>query len=195
MSLDHNSVKRIFIAINFFPDPVFYDMLMDIKKRLEKERIRWVKTDNLHITLRFIGDYDINKIPEISEILSDVALNTTGFKLIYKDLGVFKSLSYPKVLWVGLEQSIALRELKKKIDLELNKTGFDFKEKKFSPHLTLGRMKYLKDKDSLRELMQNYKNKVFMRQNVESIVLMESKIDQKGAEYFPVSEHFFPDDR
>ncbi|MFW5821420.1 MAG: 2'-5' RNA ligase family protein, partial [Bacteroidota bacterium] len=80
MSLDHNSLKRIFIAIKFIPDPVFSDMLMDIKKKLDKEKIRWVKTDNFHITLRFIGDFQTAKIPVISKILADVSLSTNDFR-------------------------------------------------------------------------------------------------------------------
>src|SRR6056297_2883647 len=101
MSLN-NTTKRIFIAIRFLPDPVFSDMYRDIKSRLKNEKIRWVKADNLHLTLRYIGEYEFSGIPGISEMLSEISLGTREFTLVYQDIGVFRSLSYPKVLWVGL---------------------------------------------------------------------------------------------
>ncbi len=192
MSLDHKT-KRIFIAIGFSPDPSFFNMYRDIKSRLKNERIRWVKTENLHITLRYIGEYENSGIPEISEMLSEVSLETKDFKLTYKDLGVFRSLSYPKVLWVGLDENEELGELKFKIDRSLIEMGFDLKMEKFSPHLTLGRMKHIKDKRSLSDVIEAYRNKIFMDQNAGSIVLVESKLSKSGAEYISLSEHFFPD--
>lgn len=192
MSLGHDT-KRIFIAIRFFPEPSFFNMYRDIKSRLKDERIRWVKTENFHITLRYIGEYENSGIPEITEMLSEVSLGTRDFNLTYKDLGVFRSLSYPKVLWVGLEESDELEGLKYEIDRSLNDIGFDFKLEKFSPHLTLGRMKHIKDKRSLSDVIETYRNKIFMNQNVESIVLVESKLHESGAEYITLSEHFFPD--
>lgn len=192
MSLNNNT-KRIFIAVRFFPDPVFFDMYRDIKSRLKNENIRWVKADNLHITLRYIGEYEISEIPRISEMLSEISLGTRDFPLVYKGIGVFRSLSYPKVLWAGLGKSEELEELKFRIDRSLNDMGFDFKQEKFSPHLTLGRMKHIQNKKELSNLIEAYRDKIFFRQNVESIVLIESRLSKSGAEYITISEHFFPD--
>ncbi len=188
--MDHN-IKRIFIAIRFFPDPLFFTLLMDIKRKLENEKIRWVKNENLHITLRYLGDVENEKIPGISGILSDISLDTEDFQLIYKNLGVFRSLSYPKVLWSGVEKNEKLEKLKIRIDKALNGYGFDLNPEGFTPHLTLGRMKFLKDKQGLADIIKTYRNKVFLRQNVESVVLLESKLSNKGPEYITISEHFF----
>ncbi len=190
MSLKHHK-KRIFIAIKLYPDEYFLEVLTQLRQDLENEKIRWVNKENLHLTLRFIGDCENEKIDLITNILQAIAENRKDFQLTVEGLGVFRSLSYPKVLWAGIKESEDLLNLKVEMDESLNEIGFDFTSESFSPHLTLGRMKRIKDRQLLKTEIQAFKNEVLLNQQVESVILFESILSREGPRYKPLQESFF----
>lgn len=190
MSLEHHT-KRIFIAIKLYPDDYFLDHLDQLQQDLKEEKIRWVKKEHLHLTLRFIGDCDIDRINLITSMLEQKVENKSDFQLNVEGLGVFRSLSYPKVLWAGIRENRNLKILKEEIDGGLNEIGFEFNSEKFSPHLTLGRMKRIKDRQKLRQELALFKNVFLFKQTVESVILYESILSDDGPEYLPLHESFF----
>jgi len=190
MSLNH-TVKRIFIAIKLYPDQNFSVYLRRIREYLKDERIRWTKEENLHLTLRFIGDHENSGIPLISGNISQIALKTHGFKLKVQGLGIFRSLSYPRVLWTGIDKNNELCVLKKEIDEKLNTLGFNYSSENFTPHLTLGRMKRINDKEQITKLIHEYQDQILMESDVESIILFESLLKPEGPIYRPLDEYFF----
>ena len=190
MSLEQ-SKKRVFIAIKLYPDPSFKLMIAHLKNKLGNENLRWIPERNMHLTLRFLGEVPGNLVPDISGVLADISVKTRLFPLLLKGLGIFRSLSYPRVLWGGIEAPLELNHLKEEIDRGLMSLGFEFDAQHFHPHLSLARMKKIKDKSLFRELLGDYKDKVLMEQEVESMVFYESVLKEKGPEYFALSEHFF----
>lgn len=190
MSLNQNT-RRLFIAIKLYPDSAFDLILKDIRLRLKEEKIRWLKRDHLHLTIRFLGETENNKLPLITEKLKELALHTECFSLSIKGLGVFRSFSYPKVLWAGVENFRPLIDLNKCVDNALNKIGYQFTSDNYRPHLTLGRMKSIQNKSEFKDIVIANEEQLFLKQYVESMVLYESILKKDGPEYFPVSEHFF----
>lgn len=184
-------IKRVFIAIKIFPDSSIKSILQELNIRLEKEKIRWVNPHNLHLTLRFLGETKTEVIPHISEELLKLASETKNFTITIKGVGAFRSVSYPRVLWVGIDKNEDLQKLKKKVDNSLQNVGFAIEREKYIPHLTVGRMKRINDRDNLRKLVQDYGRNKLQVQHAESMVLYESKLTESGPKYIPLEEYFF----
>ncbi|MFC1827036.1 RNA 2',3'-cyclic phosphodiesterase [Thermodesulfobacteriota bacterium] len=128
-------MPRLFIAVDL-PDT--------IKENLETmffgiPGARWVALDQLHLTVRFIGDVDGTLFHDIKNILEEV--NIPPFDLQLKGVGHFPPRGAPRVLWVGLDKSELLQLLRNKIETTLLKIGLKHEKRKFSPHITLARLK------------------------------------------------------
>ncbi len=126
---------RLFVAIDF-PEPIKNE-LNGISYGLPGAR--WVPQDQLHLTVRFIGEVDGGLFHDIRSELEQVKAD--GFPLTLKGLGHFPPRKNPRVLWVGMEKSEPLLALRKKIDGALAGCGITPEKRKFSPHITLARLK------------------------------------------------------
>ncbi|MDX1776698.1 MAG: RNA 2',3'-cyclic phosphodiesterase [Desulfobulbales bacterium] len=128
-------MPRLFIAI---------DLPETIKKNLQLMSFgipgaKWISPEQLHLTVRFIGEVDGALFHDIKSILAEVSM--PSFRLQLKGVGHFPPRGEPRVIWVGLTASEPLQTLRKKIDAALIKTGLDPERRKFSPHITLARLK------------------------------------------------------
>jgi len=99
---------------------------------------RWMIEDQLHLTLRFIGEVDENVANDIDDTL--VGVRAPGFALVLAGVGEFGG-KYPRALWAGVRANEALIHLQKKIETALQRIGLPAEERKFTPHVTLARMK------------------------------------------------------
>jgi 2'-5' RNA ligase len=175
--------KRLFIAIKIDPDQEFLNAYLKIKNRLSGEKIRWVKTENLHITLRFLGDTSVNLIPLISSKLSLSFGDIKPFNLNLTGAGVFRSPENPKVFWIGIQNPEDLTSAKGNMDFHL-KSLIDLQETENEYfHLTLARMKSISDKTNLKEIIRSYYNFNFITTRVEKIILFESILGKTGPVY------------
>jgi len=100
---------------------------------------KWMEENQMHLTLRFIGDVPGNQFGDIETILEQV--NTPSFPLTIKGVGHFPPRKNPKILWAGVEKNEKLLQLKKKIDSLLCKIGLGPDDRKFHSHITLARLK------------------------------------------------------
>jgi 2'-5' RNA ligase len=100
---------------------------------------RWVDPQQIHLTVRFIGEVEGATFLDIKTVLEQVRLEP--FSLALKGVGHFPPRGKPRVLWVGIEQSQPLQSLKKRIDTTLAGVGLEPEGRKFSPHITLARLK------------------------------------------------------
>ncbi|MEA1922334.1 MAG: RNA 2',3'-cyclic phosphodiesterase [Pseudomonadota bacterium] len=126
-------MMRLFIAIDL-PEKI-KDELALISFGLPQAR--WVKPEQLHLTLRFIGEVDGALFQELKSGLESVS--GSSFSLLLQGLGCFPPRRDPRVLWVGIEESVELMRLRKKVDSFLAKLGIPSEYRKFSPHITLAR--------------------------------------------------------
>lgn len=148
---------------------------------------KWVTPDQLHLTLRFIGEVDGGVFREIRSVLENV--KGQAFPLQIKGLGYFPPRKDPRVLWVGLEKSEALLQLRKKVDACLNSLGIESEKRKFSPHITLARLR----KTPLVRLTNFLSgNNLFALPEFEVSVfyLYSSQLSSKGAIHTIEAEYF-----
>ncbi len=183
------NTRRTFIAVKVPPKKELTDMLLYLQDELKDEKIRWINPDNLHITLRFLGDTDELIIDQVSKDLKKAVTGSREFNLVLQGAGVFRSISYPRVLWFGLQDTDPLISLKKKIDEKLSFVDNDQQYKSFTPHLTIGRMKRIIDRKKLSILISELSNKFITQIEVKEFIYYESILRSDGAVYKPISVH------
>ncbi len=173
--------KRIFIAINL-PSSI-KERIVYLQNRLVRLDlpVRWTKKENLHLTLVFLGEIDEVRIEKTKRITREVVSQYNTFKLKLQGLGSFPDERNPRILWVGLEDSGDLGKLQKDLVDNLRKNHLRIDDKKFWPHLTIGRTK--------RKIQnfQDVKNKLgrvdLGEFEFEAVELMESELTDQGPIY------------
>lgn len=176
---------RTFIAIEL-PNAIRAEIArVQAELRKANERIAWTKPGNIHLTLKFLGEVEQERIPAVGQALVG-ALNGFGpFRCGVKTLGVFPNFKRPRVLWVGVENETGeVIELAKKIEEALIHLGFSKENRKFTPHLTLGRVKA----QLSGQFIQKYKQTTFDGGPVpvSEVVLIKSDLKPGGAVYTPL---------
>ncbi|MEK6852568.1 MAG: RNA 2',3'-cyclic phosphodiesterase [Nanoarchaeota archaeon] len=171
---------RCFIAIDL-PEDVKEKLvnLQNHLKDLEDVKIKFVEKGNLHLTLKFLGEISDVEINRIKEKLKQLDFNKLRCEI--GSVGVFPSPNYIRVVWISLEPLSTLRELAEKVNSLLDK-----KEDKFDSHITLGRVKFVKDRISFIKKLDGLKisKEEFV---VNEIKLKKSTLTSNG----PVYEDIF----
>ncbi len=174
---------RCFVAIEI--DDAIRKELSSVIEELKPSGtgIRWVRPENLHLTLKFLGEVSEERIPEIEEVLNRVAAQLEHFTLRVKGTGTFPEKKRPRVIWAGVESSGQLFQLQKAIEKALFELGFKEEEREFTGHITLGRVKEFSDQQRLLPILLRFKEKEFGIINVREFVLMKSELHPDGARY------------
>lgn len=179
---------RAFLAIEL--EDELRHKIYEIEKEFKKidAKIKYVEERNLHITLKFFGEIDLEGLDKISEKIEDVLSNYKEFGINLKGCGAFPSKDYIKVLWIGTQDNKILNELHEDLDKELESLGFD-KDENFSTHVTFGRMKSEKNKDAVRDEIEKYENHEIGPMNIKKIILMKSTLTAEGPVYNKIKEY------
>ena len=185
---------RTFIAIELSLN--IREVLAQIESRLKYAGadVKWVEKDNIHLTLKFLGEIDEKKVELVTSALDDIAKETKPFEISLKDLGAFPKIDSPRVIWVGLDKGAKeSTELAKKIDEVLLKLGFQEETRPFAAHLTIGRVRSGLNKAALAEKMKSICGlwTVDCGQTVASIILYKSTLTPKGPIYSKLHETEF----
>ncbi|MFO7657283.1 MAG: RNA 2',3'-cyclic phosphodiesterase [Bacteroidales bacterium] len=182
-------MKRTFIAIDIPPSIAIKECIGSFSKALENERIKWLDSENLHLTLKFLGETKEPILQAINDTLAKIAAAQPAFDIIIKHTGIFKNLATPTVIWLGVERSPALETLHSAIDGQMKKLGFLPESRKYSPHLTIGRVKKIKEKSKLQQLLQEKSPKEFQQFKACEIIFYESIPGYSGPDYIPLGNH------
>ena len=182
-------MKRIFIALKVEPDHTLLTMISSLKSGLSTENIKWINPENIHVTLAFLGDTEEEMIKIISEMLKGVCEGSGTFELIIRGSGVFKNLSDPRIIWTGIEPSGKLVKLHEIVVKGLKNTGIKLEEQPFNPHLTIGRIKFLKDRNVLKTILDKYQNTEIQIVPVSEVILYESILLQTGPVYKSIEKY------
>jgi 2'-5' RNA ligase len=136
---------RLFVAYDL-PDNV-RKKLVEFQKQIgeSEARIKWVEEKNIHLTLKFLGEVEEGKTKEIIKALESVKFKP--FLTSISELGVFPSEKFIRVIWVGLKPFEPIEDLHERIENSLVTLGF-LRDKRFQAHVTLGRVKFIRDKVS-----------------------------------------------
>ena len=158
--------------------------------RAVSPQIRWVRLENLHVTLKFIGEVPQAKLEGIRGALGGVQ-SGQPVTLEFRGLGFFPNEKHPRVLWAGILASPNLKALAADIDGALEKLDIPREQRPFSPHLTLARFEPPRLPESLRAAIQENARREFGSLRTSQFHLIESKLKPSGAEYTTVESFSF----
>jgi 2'-5' RNA ligase len=155
-----------------------------------KNKARWVRPENLHVTLKFIGNVDAGELDAIRAALAEVR-SGSAVELRFRGLGFFPNEKRPRVLWDGMEASPNLATLAADIDARLEKLGIPRETREFSPHLTLARFDPPGISAKLCAAGLENAAREFGASRTGEFHLFESKTRPTGAEYTRLSSFSF----
>lgn len=151
--------------------------------------VRWVRPENLHLTLKFFGNIDESQIEPIVQSIDQTVQETPPIRLRAKGMGAFPNLRNPRVIWIGFEEGKEeVTSFQRELEKEFERAGFPPEDHPFHPHLTLGRMRSNKGKEELIKRMERYKEEEFGEVQVEKVVLFKSDLRPSGPIYTPLRE-------
>ena len=179
---------RAFLAIDLDDDlkPKIHKIIKEFKQ-IDAD-IKYVDLQNLHFTLKFFGDIDTEGIDLISSKIENVIKDFDSFNIKIKGCGAFPNANRIKVIWVGLDEDEILKDLHDRLDKEFNSIGFDL-DKKFSSHLTIGRMKSAKGKADVKKTIETNKTVDIGTMEVNTIILKKSTLIPSGPIYEDLIEY------
>jgi RNA 2',3'-cyclic 3'-phosphodiesterase len=179
-------MKRTFIAVKVSIDKDFKSAIDLLRKRLAKEKIRWIDDNNMHITLAFIGDTEEKAIKDIISMLDSKLKGSGRIAFGLRSFGVFKNFRDPRVIFTAIENPENLTSVFNTIKSGLEELGIKLEEREFKPHLTLGRVKFLSDTDNLKVLLSKLENVKFQDVIIDEIIYYESILRPEGPVYQPL---------
>ncbi|HEX2393722.1 MAG TPA: RNA 2',3'-cyclic phosphodiesterase, partial [Bacteroidales bacterium] len=181
-------MKRTFIAFDITPSEAVKEVFETVRHKLRNERISWTDPDRLHITLKFLGDTTEEKIPSIVSAVNATVRPYDPFRVILTGLGVFRNIHDPHVIWMGCRIENSLVTFKQELEAAIGALGFEVEKRTFSPHLTLGRIKLIRQTNHLSEILTAYKEKVFQEFMVTDLIYYESRLTPSGSVYTPIDK-------
>lgn len=176
-------MKRLFVGI-----PLSFDLkqkLIPLLEQLSLPGVSPVSIENLHLTLKFLGEVEEKKILELEQELQKIALKTTPFRVELGHLGAFPDEVNPGVIWVRVESEEMIR-LMQIIDMGLDHIRAN-EHKEEIPHLTLARIKNDTHIDKIKEILSTFKENPGVW-DIDKFYLYEAKLTPKGPIYSPLSE-------
>lgn len=146
-------------------------------------RAKWVPAENLHITLKFLGNTPEEMIKEVREGIARASAGHYAFDLVFRGAGAFPDIRRPRVVWVGVEDSGALSALQKDMEEAMSALGFTPDGRDYSPHLTIGRIKSPGGLMPLSGELEALGDTDFGSARISGVSLMRSKLGPAGARY------------
>lgn len=181
---------RLFVALEI-PAAVRENLAALLKKLRELSwQPHWVRPENLHVTLKFIGEVAPEKLGAIRSALDSVRSNSPVM-LEFRGLGFFPNEKRPRVFWAGMDGSPNLKILAADLDSATKKLGIPRAERPFSPHLTLARFQPAGLPEKLRSVIQENLTHEFGALQTSQFHLIESKLKPSGAEYTTLESFTF----
>ncbi|MCX7910312.1 MAG: RNA 2',3'-cyclic phosphodiesterase [Endomicrobia bacterium] len=182
---------RTFIAVELEKDLVekIDNFIFKTYREIDSNKISWVKKENLHITLKFLGEINDNQVKIVEDTLKNVIQDKKSFIISVGGVGVFPNINYPRVIWLGINQGEKeLEILANLIDEELSKKNFPKETKEFKAHLTIARVKQIKKLKEIISYIEKYKDYNFGISKAKYITFFQSILKPEGPEYKVVSK-------
>lgn len=170
---------RLFIAIDL-PFEV-KKKIVGVRELVKNSGIKWVEIENLHLTLKFLGEVEEDKVSGIEKSLRKIAKDFEPFIISLRDVGGFPNERESRVIWIGIQQGKErVYELNKEIEKAMEKLGFK-RDNRFHPHITIGRVK--RGRVNVYGLKFHHPS-IF----IKSFYLISSKLTPSGPIYTPLHE-------
>jgi 2'-5' RNA ligase len=175
---------RSFVAATVPDEVVVFLRQIQAQLQLPGMNIRWVAAKNIHLTLKFLGDIDPSRVPDVAAQMDAAAGRIPSFSLAAKGVGVFPNLRRARVLWVGLAGDLdRLKAIQATLESGLESVGFPMEPRNFGAHLTIGRIRHRKDAEMINESLNQLKDTTSDRFRVDRLVLFKSILNPNGPVY------------
>jgi 2'-5' RNA ligase len=148
--------------------------------------VRWVPKENMHLTLKFLGDVSAANVEMLSQMLGAEADLFNCFNLRLNGLGSFPNLKRPRVLYIGIQAPTTLEALQRGIESASRRLGYESEERGFSPHLTVGRVKQnvtAAEQQTIRRALEETRIDSLGTARVDSVHLYKSDLKPTGSVY------------
>ena len=195
--MNNNITHRLFYAVEL-PNSIkqTIDTHINHYKSNIKDKIKWVKPENLHLTLRFIGEVGENIIPDLKSLIDNVIKKFKPFTYELIGMGCFPNLINPRVIWIGAGNgkdrlTATANEIEK---LLVESIGLTPEKKSFKPHITIGRLKTRRKPrltNQCIEFIGKDKDKIFGQFTPEYCSLIKSVLTQDGPIYTTIHQSPF----
>ena len=173
---------RAFVAVNLPKEAK--DYLFNLKKQVKEAKINWVHKKNLHLTLIFLGEITEEQLNQLKEKLKEIKFKPIKANLL--KLGFFPNQNNPKCIWVSLEPAKEINQLQLLVDQET--IGMAHNEQKFVSHITIGRLKSIKNKKTFQKSLDELEmEKIDF--TVDSFQLIKSDLTRTGPKYTIIKEY------
>ena len=153
----------------------------------DRESINWVKPQNLHLTLKFLGDISPEQLNGIKEIIIEITKTVAGFKIKLEAAGVFPNLNTARIIWVGADQPPPeLKQLVQQLETRIAETEIPWEQRDFRAHITIGRIKNRLNPSDLKNTLDNLEKNVTGANwefDCRKITLFESSLGPGGPTY------------
>ncbi len=182
------SVIRAFIAADL-PDEIRRELgkvIRHLKTELPQVPIRWVPPENIHLTLKFLGEVSQRNLPLLTELLKSEVADQRPFEFGVGGLNAFPDLRRPRVIWVGIKGPKELNDLHYAVETAMEKLGYAREMRPFEPHLTLGRVSRNATPEEVRrvsEALRRTQVGFLGSALVEEVYLYRSDLRPSGAVY------------
>jgi len=183
----YRRLMRCFVAIEL--DQPIKQALLEAQRLFQDlpGRVNWVKPEQMHLTVKFLGDVPDQQVPDVAKVLQRCAGAAGPFQFRVGRLGCFPERGPIRVLWAGVQAPQPLFDIQQACETALAELGFDPEQRRYSPHLTLGRVRFVKNSNVYRQVIEE--NTAFEAgvQTADRIVLLSSRLLRTGAVYTPVA--------
>jgi len=180
---------RAFIAIQLPPQTLeaLAALQREMKKQVPPRSVRWMRPEGIHLTLKFLGDTEVDKLPQIERALAAVARHAPACTFIVGGLGCFPNSRRPRVIWVGVQEEMGrLTALWEAIEEAMAPFGYEPERRGFKPHLTLGRVQRRaphRDVSQVGEAVSRTAVGTLSEVVADRFALIRSVLKPGGAEY------------
>lgn len=189
-------VVRAFIAIELSPEIYkrLDQVINQLKDCLSGMPIRWVPAQNIHLTIKFLGDVSVANLEMLENIILSEANCRPPFEVSIGELGAYPSLRRPRVIWVGVKAPPELTGFQRGVETETARLGYTPEKRAFSPHLTLGRVSRNANSEGVKEIglvLGDCKVGFLGATRIKSVYLFRSDLKPGGAVYSKLYSAFF----
>lgn len=180
-----NRTVRTFVAVEISSEIRTRAAQLMAKLNSTAAKVRWVEPHNLHLTLKFLGDVDLLEIPELCQAVTDAVADLPPFEIEARGAGVFPDLSNPRTVWLGIGRGTdEMVELHAAVERSLTGLGFRRDQRRFRPHLTIGRVRGAGPGNSeLAERVAEQADFSGGVASVEEVVVFSSELGREGPTY------------
>lgn len=175
-------IMRLFTGFSFFNDPLIFSHQEKLMKLLSFESIRWTPPNSFHLTLCFIGETPEQKLPAIKQTLSNVK-SQVPLTLTFENTGIFGSKYQPRIIFIKINPSESISIFQSNMSNLLISSGIKLKQEPFRPHLTIGRIKNINDKNRFWKVIEENNNPVKHSVLLDNFCLFSSEFTSKIVNY------------